>query len=49
MAHNEQQPATKKAYISPQLIEYGNVAKLTGKAGSNADGKSGMLMAQQCL
>lgn len=36
----------KKPYRSPTLTEYGNVAKLTGKTGTKADGKSGMLMVQ---
>jgi len=40
----------KKAYRSPQLLEYGSVAKLTGKkSGPNPDGKSGMTMVQMCL
>ncbi len=40
---------SKKPYTSPQLQEYGNVAKLTGKSGPYKDGKSGMIMEQQCL
>ena len=36
----------KKPYTPPTLTEYGNVAKLTGKAGTKSDGKSGMLMVQ---
>lgn len=36
----------KKPYRAPTLTEYGNVAKLTTKAGSKGDGASGMQMVQ---
>jgi hypothetical protein len=40
---------TKKPYVSPQLIEYGNVEKLTRSGlGSGADGGTGS-MAMKCL
>jgi hypothetical protein len=41
--------SAKKVYATPQLVEYGNIAKLTAKSGSRPDGKSGMIMTQQCL
>ena len=35
--------AARRAYVAPQLLEYGSVAKLTqGGARSRADGGSGM-------
>jgi hypothetical protein len=38
------QPSTKKTYISPSLLEYGNIAKLTqGGGNSGGDGASGMM------
>ncbi len=42
--------AAKKKYVSPKLLEYGNVAKLTEtKGGSIPDGMSGMVMVEMCL
>lgn len=47
----EERPASKKKpYAPPTIVEYGSVAKLTGKkSGTNPDGKSGMAMSQMCL
>ena len=39
-------PAKKKAYLAPQLIEYGSIAKLTATGG--ASGADGMAM-MACL
>ena len=41
-------PSTKKTYISPNLLEYGNIAKLTqGGHGTGSD--SGTTMMMMCL
>jgi hypothetical protein len=33
--HKLGEGATKKAYVSPRLVEYGNVAKLTSSGGTS--------------
>ena len=41
-------PSIKKTYISPNLLEYGNIAKLTqGGQGTGAD--TGTTMMMMCL
>ena len=50
MSHDDAATEKRKPYAAPTLVEYGSVAKLTEtKAGSNLDGKSGMVMQQKCL
>ena len=52
MTQKQQNSGTvKKAYKSPQLLEYGSVAKLTGqtKSGPYKDGASRMQMTRTCL
>ncbi len=45
-----QLPAVKKTYVSPSLLEYGGIAKLTQNgAGSGADGGSVAGMMMVCL
>lgn len=50
MQREERPAGRKKPYAPPTILEYGSVAKLTGKkSGTNPDGKSGMVMLQKCL
>ena len=39
MSHESRQEVAKKTYVSPSLLEYGSISKLTqGTSGTKADG-----------
>ncbi|NOT56170.1 MAG: hypothetical protein HOP18_16340 [Deltaproteobacteria bacterium] len=45
VARNQQEPQARKPYTPPQMIEYGQIAKLTrGASGTVGDGVGAMQM-----
>jgi hypothetical protein len=47
--HKSGEQAVKKPYVSPRLVEYGNVAKLTSSGGSGATDGLQTMMGGICL
>jgi hypothetical protein len=43
------QPAGKRPYVAPELVEYGTVAKLTQGSGGSAFDGGGMMRTGTCL
>ena len=42
--HHNEEPSSKKTYVSPQLIIYGDVRKLTASGGGPMPGDAGTMM-----